>query len=58
MIISVWSISATPGGTHFMKITATGGGICCSASKAHAYLDGFIKNPQQKQRTYVPFRPK
>jgi hypothetical protein len=26
--------------------------------KAHAYLDGFIKNPQQKQRTYVPFRPK
>jgi hypothetical protein len=25
---------------------------------AHAYLDGLIKNPQQKQRTYVPSAPR
>lgn len=27
-----------------------------SVENAYAYLDGLIKNPQQRQRTYVPFR--
>lgn len=29
-----------------------------SVENAHTYLEGFTKNPQQKERTYVPFRPK